>query len=93
MDREEVIRLADLAKLELKDEEIEKYEKDLKNIIEEIGRIEELELEDRDEVYNVNDMISPLREDKVKVSLPIEEVTKNTVEEQYGYFKILRVMD
>ena len=33
------------------------------------------------------------REEKIWESLPREEVIKNTKEDQYGYFKILKVID
>lgn len=91
--REEVLRMAELAKLKITDEELEDYIKGINHMMESIDKIKEVDTEGVEPTYNVNDFINPLREDIVKDSLPVKEVVKNTIEEQYGYFKILRVMD
>lgn len=91
--KEELLELADLCKLEIPEDELEAYRQDLANKIDFLEGIKEVDTEGVDLSYNVNKMKNPLREDKIEESLPREEVLKNTVEEQYGYFKILKVMD
>ena len=61
--------------------------------MEAIEKIKEVDTDGVEITDNVNNMINPLRKDEIKESLPRKEVLKNTVEEQYGYFKILKVMD
>lgn len=93
INKEEVLRLAELAKLSVDADEIERYAEELSSFMESIEKIKEVDTENVAITYNVNNMINPLRKDQVKESLPRREVLKNTVEEQYGYFKILKVMD
>lgn len=93
IDKDQVLRLAELSKLSIGEDEIEKYVEDLSLFMEAIEKIKEVDTDGVEITYNVNNMINPLRRDEIKESLPRKEVLKNTVEEQYGYFKILKVMD
>lgn len=93
INREEVLRMAELAKLKISEDELDKYVEGINNMMKSIERIKEVDTEGIEPTYNVNNFINPLREDVVKESLPAKEVLKNTIEEQYGYFKILKVMD
>ena len=93
INKEEILRMAELAKLEVSEDKLDSLVEELSYMIDSMDKIEEVDTEGVEPTYNVNNARNPLREDKVKESLPVEEVLKNTVEEQYGYFKILRVMD
>ncbi|MEW8973389.1 MAG: Asp-tRNA(Asn)/Glu-tRNA(Gln) amidotransferase subunit GatC [Tissierellaceae bacterium] len=91
--REDILHMAELAKLSISDDEMDRYVDNLNKMIEVVDKIKELDTDNSEPNYNVNNLINPLREDEIKESLPSEEVLKNTTEEQYGYFKILRVVD
>lgn len=91
--REEVLKMAELAKLRILDDKIDEFTESLNNMLGSVDKIKEIDTEGVEPTYNVNNFINPLREDKIEDSLPREEVLKNTTEEQYGYFKILKVMD
>lgn len=93
VNKEEMLRMAELAKLRVSEDELGGLVEELNMMIESIDKIKEVDTEGVEPTYNVNDFINPLREDLVEESLSAKEVLKNTVEEQYGYFKILRVMD
>ena len=93
IDKKEVENLADLCKINLSEEEVLSFEKSLNKSLDEVEGIKDVNTDNVDITYNVNDMKNPLREEEVWESLPREEVIKNTSEEQYGYFKILKVMD
>ena len=93
INKDDILQLAELCKLSIADEKLESYAKDLSNKLESLEEIKKINTDNVEITYNVNNMKNPLREDKVWESLPREEVLKNTVEEQYGFFKILRVMD
>lgn len=93
IDKKEIENLADLSKMNLTDEEIAAFEKDLNILRDEVEGIKKIDTKATRITYNVNDMDNPLRDEKVWESLPREEVLKNTSEDQYGYFKILNVMD
>lgn len=93
IDKKEIESLADLCKINLSEEELTSFEKDLNKFLSEVEEIKNVDTDNIEITYNVNDMKNPLRDEEVWESLPREEVVKNTSEEQYGYFKILKVMD
>ncbi|MGO1469597.1 MAG: Asp-tRNA(Asn)/Glu-tRNA(Gln) amidotransferase subunit GatC [Tissierella sp.] len=93
IDKKEVKNLADLCKINVSEEEMEVFEKDLNSFLAEVEGLKDIDTSGVDITYNVNNMKNPLRNEKVWESLKREEVVKNTAEEQYGYFKILKVMD
>ena len=93
IDKKEIENLANLCKINLGEEEKVAFEKDLNNCLDEVEKIKTVDTNDIPITYNVNDMNNPLREEEVWASMSREEVLKNTSEEQYGYFKILKVMD
>lgn len=91
--KDDIYKLAELAKLSIHEDELEVYEEKLNRAIKSLEKIKEVNTDNVEITYNVNQMKNPLREDIVRESLSQNEVLKNTVEEQYGYFKILKVMD
>ena len=91
--REDVKHIADLAKLDFSEDELEKFVDEFSKILEYVSQLRELDAEGVEPTYSISAKIQPLREDIVKPSLPKEEVLKNAPEEQYGYFKITRIMD
>lgn len=93
INREDVLNLAELCKLSISDEEIDSYVDNLNNMIGTADGIKSMDIDGFEPSYNVNNLINPLREDEIGESLQKNEVLKNTTEEQYGYFKILRVVD
>lgn len=93
VEKDEIKYLENLCKLQLSDEERSKIQKQLNVFLQEIDHIESIDTEGLEITYNVNSMKNSLREEKVWESLAREEVTKNTSQEQYGYFKILKVVD
>lgn len=90
----EIIKdMAELSKLSFSEDELDKLVQVLSQSLNFFEKINEVNCDNIEPTYVVNDYSAPLREDEVWESLPQEEVIKNTVEEQYGYFKILKVVD
>ena len=93
IDSNEVKNLSQLSKISLTDAEISNFEKDLNILLDEVESINDVQVDNVPITYNVNNMKNPLRNEEVRESLDREEVLKNTSEKQYGYFKILKVME
>lgn len=93
IDKKEIKNLADLCKLDLTQDEKTGFLKELNTLLDEVKSIKDIETKDVEITYNVNGMLNDLRKEEVHKSLSREEALKNTSEEQYGYFKILKVMD
>lgn len=93
IDDKKVMELASLAKFRIEEEKIDEFKDYLNDMVDSLEEIKDLDLKDVEINYHVNGDKDVLAEDEIKESLSREEVLKNTVESQYGYFKILKVVD
>ena len=91
--REQLNNMAELAMLSLDEEEVGNFQMEISSVLEFVSTIKDLDTENIEPTVQLELENHPLREDVVGESLPTEDVVKNTLEEQYGYFKILNIMD
>ena len=73
-DREQVLHVARLARLELSDEEVERISGELTGILGHIEKIGELDLEGVPPTSHVVEVATPLREDEPRPSWPREQI-------------------
>lgn len=90
--REELNNIAELAMLKL-DEEVGNFQMEISSVLEYVYKIKDIDTENIEPTLQLELEDHLLREDIVGESLPVKDVVKNTLEEQYGYFKILNIMD
>jgi aspartyl-tRNA(Asn)/glutamyl-tRNA(Gln) amidotransferase subunit C len=74
IDREEVLHVARLARLQLSDEEIEPMARELSAVLDHIAKIGELDLDDVQPTTHVAELTGRLRADEPRASLPREVV-------------------
>ena len=72
IDREQVLHVARLARLELDDEEVSRMVGELSDVLDHIERIGELDLEGVAPTSHVVEVANALREDEPRASLPPE---------------------
>ncbi|HEY2772184.1 MAG TPA: Asp-tRNA(Asn)/Glu-tRNA(Gln) amidotransferase subunit GatC [Solirubrobacteraceae bacterium] len=72
LDREQVLHVARLARLELKDEEVERMASELSHVLDHIEKIRELDLESVPPTSHVVDVVNALRADEPVPCLPVE---------------------
>lgn len=89
----EIKHIADIAQIDFSEEELKGFEKDFSETFEMIDKIREVNTDGVEMKFHVNDTENNLREDKPVVTLTQEEAVENTVDEKYGYFKIVRFVD
>ncbi|NPB04939.1 MAG: Asp-tRNA(Asn)/Glu-tRNA(Gln) amidotransferase subunit GatC [Aquificae bacterium] len=90
IDRETVIKVAELAKLELTEEEVELFARQLTAILDFVNKMNEVDTEGVDPfVPEVEE--TPMREDEPGPTLAREEVEKNAPEFENGYFVVPRI--
>ncbi|PFO01183.1 Asp-tRNA(Asn)/Glu-tRNA(Gln) amidotransferase GatCAB subunit C [Bacillus sp. AFS076308] len=89
---EEVKHVANLARLAVTEEEVEKFTKQLDKIITFAEQLNELDTENVKPTYHVLDMKNVLREDVSQKGLPREEVLKNAPEHQDGQIKVPSIL-
>ena len=89
MDRNEVARIAALAHLEFSESEMEQLARELSGILAYIDQLKEVPV---DEETPVEPLPTPMREDLVGSSLPIEAVQRNAPAFENGLFVVPRVI-
>jgi aspartyl-tRNA(Asn)/glutamyl-tRNA(Gln) amidotransferase subunit C len=77
IDREQVLHVARLARLELSEPEVERMTGELSSILDHIEKISALELEGVPETTHVVEVASALRPDEPRPSLPHEVALAN----------------
>ena len=75
--REEVLHVARLARIGLTEEEIEKYQVQLKKLLDEVEKIKDVELKSDDKLIAPVSHTTELREDVAGDMLDPEEIMKN----------------
>lgn|SRR5689334_14999557 len=99
INREDVLRVAELAHLELSEAEIEKYRAQLDSILEYIGKLNELDtsaVEPMAQVLSPEDPHSPnptLRDDVVITCDFAAEVLRQAPDAQPPYFRVPKVIE
>lgn len=92
VNKDEVIYVANMAKLKFEDDQIDFFTENFTDMIDLANSIMEVDTEGVKPTLNINDS-GHFKEDEDQETLPREDVLKNTIEEQYGYFKILKVVE
>ena len=90
--REEALKVAKLAKLEFTNEEIEKYQQELNEILNYIDMLDELDTENIKPLSQINNDTNNLKEDEVKPSLLVEDALKNAPETVDGTIVVPKVV-
>ncbi|NYE08848.1 aspartyl-tRNA(Asn)/glutamyl-tRNA(Gln) amidotransferase subunit C [Bacillus niacini] len=85
---EQVKHVANLARLEISEEEAEIFTKQLDAIITFAEQLNELDTTNVEPTYHVLDMKNVFREDSKEKGLPREEVLKNAPDHQDGQIKV-----
>ncbi|RUM48886.1 MAG: Asp-tRNA(Asn)/Glu-tRNA(Gln) amidotransferase GatCAB subunit C [Hydrogenothermus sp.] len=90
--KEEVVKVAKLARIELSEEEIEIFSKQLPQILDFIEKLNELDTSEVSPFYEIIDANAPLREDTPKEGLTNEEALENAPQKANGFFVVPRVV-
>lgn len=88
LDRDQVLHVARLARLELTDEEVERMAAELSKVLDHIEKIGELDLEGVPPTSHVVDVVNALRPDEPRPSLPPEVALASAPEPLSGGFGV-----
>lgn len=77
LSREEVLHVAHLARIKVTDEEIEKYQIDLKKLLDDVDKINDIEVETDELLVTPTTQEASLRNDQETRSIDFDEVKKN----------------
>lgn len=90
--RDEVIRIAELAKLKLTEEEIVKFQIELSKILEYVEQLKEIDTKEVKPLSHPISRVNIFREDKVTKSTDREEALSNSPERTEEFFKVPKVI-
>lgn len=90
---EEVRRVARLARLELDEEELARFTRQLGAILEAFRRLQEVDTEGVDPTFYPLPLHNVMRDDRVRPSLPVDKVLANAPEREGDYFKVPRIIE
>ncbi len=91
--KEDVLKVAELARLEFGEEELEKFTEQMGKILSYIEKLNELDTENVEPTSHVLDLPTPLRDDAVEEWLSPGEVLENAPQEEDGFFVVPRVIE
>ena len=83
-----MLHVARLARLALTDEEVERLGAQLNAILEAVGKVAELDLEDVEPTAHPLDVVNVWAEDDPRPSLPVDEALANAPDREEGFFKV-----
>jgi aspartyl-tRNA(Asn)/glutamyl-tRNA(Gln) amidotransferase subunit C len=88
IEREQLLHVARLARLELRDEELERLGAQLNDILEAVSKVSELDLADVPPTSHPLDVVNVWAPDEPHESLPVEDALRNAPEREGSYFKV-----
>ena len=91
--REEILHIANLAQLELKEEEIEKYQTNLQEILNFANIVNNAPVEGLDITIGANESKNVFRKDEVKIFDNIDGLLENAPTQEQHMFKIPKVIN
>ena len=92
VDEETVKRVARVARLELTEDEISMFSRDLSEVLEAFETLQEIPTEGVKPTFQPIEAINIIREDKVEPSIPRSKLLKNIRNKEDGYIKGPRVI-
>jgi len=86
--REQVLHVAKLARLELTNDEVERLQLQLNDILDAVGKVAELDLEGVPPTSHPLDLVNAWRDDVPRPSWPREEMLALAPEAEDGTFRV-----
>ncbi len=93
LSREEVLHIALLARLGVSAEDVEKFQEQLSNILENFAVLQEVDTSNVPPTAQSVDLQNVMREDQVAPSYPREDVLANAPHQEEGSFRVKAVLE
>ena len=86
--RDEVLHVARLARLQLSDDEVARFQEQLNAILEAVGKVSELDLAHVEPTAHPLDVVNVWAEDEPRPCLPVEEALENAPDRSGNFFRV-----
>ena len=90
--KEEVVKISQLARIELSEAEVEKFQKELSTILDYVEALKLVNVDGLEEVSQVTGLVNVQRVDSVVKAQNIEEIFKNAPEMKDGFYKVKAIL-
>jgi aspartyl-tRNA(Asn)/glutamyl-tRNA(Gln) amidotransferase subunit C len=88
IDREQLLHVAHLARLELREDEVERLGAELNDILAAVSKVSELDLSGVPPTSHPLEVVNAWEEDEPRPCLPVEEALANAPEREGDFFKV-----
>ena len=88
IDRKQLLHVARLARLELREDEIERLEGQLNDILAAVSKVSELDLSDVPPTSHPLDVVNVWEDDEPRPCLSVEDALANAPERDGDFFKV-----
>jgi aspartyl-tRNA(Asn)/glutamyl-tRNA(Gln) amidotransferase subunit C len=88
IDREQLLHVAHLARLELRDEEVERLNAQLNDILEAVSKVSQVDLADVPPTSHPLDLVNVWAEDEPRPSLSLDEALANAPAREGSMFRV-----
>jgi aspartyl-tRNA(Asn)/glutamyl-tRNA(Gln) amidotransferase subunit C len=86
--RDQVLHVARLARLDLRDDEVERLTDELGAILDAVSKVAELDLEDVPPTSHPLDLVNAWADDEPHESLPLDDALRNAPAAERGLFRV-----
>jgi aspartyl-tRNA(Asn)/glutamyl-tRNA(Gln) amidotransferase subunit C len=93
LSREEVLHIAELARVGLSDEDVAKFQEQLSDVLDHFDTLKALDTEGVEPTAYPLPLESVMRDDEVLPSLPRDEVLANAPQAEEGAFRVRAVLE
>ena len=93
IDRETLLKIAHLSRLEISELEEEKLEKEITSIISFVEKLNEVNTDGVEPLTTMSYELNALREDEVNPHLSQEDALKNAPKKDHDYFRVPKVLE
>ena len=91
--KEELLHIANLAQLELKEDEIEKYQENLQEILNFADIVNKAPVEKLDITIGANEAKNVFRKDEIKIFEDVDSLLQNAPTQEQHMFKLPKVIN
>ncbi|MEI8389948.1 MAG: Asp-tRNA(Asn)/Glu-tRNA(Gln) amidotransferase subunit GatC [bacterium] len=91
--KNEIEHVAKLARLELSEEEKDKFTEQFSNILDYFNQLSEVNTDNIEPMAHAIPMVNVMREDKVNLPYTRDEILANAPLEEDGFFKVPRITE
>ncbi len=90
--KKDILHIAKLCNIKIEESEISKFQNQLAQIIDYINILNEVDTEDIDSFFEVNDLATVLREDTTDISLDFDDIKINAINTDKTQIKVNKVL-